>query len=340
MKIIFWATPTFSLPILESIIKANHEILAIVTQPDKRRGRGNKILGSPIKEKAKELGIKIFNPDSVRKDLEFQNDISKLPADLYVVVAYGQILPVEVLNIPPLGCWNIHASLLPKWRGAAPIQWSLLSGDKTTGVTIMAMEKGLDTGPILLQEEIKIDLNDNAKSLSSKLSNLSSKLINISLNKIGDVGIGNETERYKKLNLMSQESIPRSVQYARPFTKEDMLINWEDSAIHIHRKIMGLYPYAYTYWKGKRLKILNSIPYDEYYLQYLSEFDVTNVTDQNEKHIPGEISNVLNGIGLIVAAKDSQLFINKVKLEGKSESEKSVLIQQLFPNVGDYFTYK
>ncbi len=178
MKVLFWGTPEFSIPCLNAIHESTHQLVGVVTQPDKRRGRGNKISSSPVKIRANELGIKnIYTPQNIKVEQEIKDEITKLNADIYVVVAFGQILPVDVLGEPKYGCWNCHASLLPRWRGAAPIQWSLLSGDQKTGVGIMLMEKGLDTGPVLDWKKIKITLTDNHEILSEKLSLISSELL-------------------------------------------------------------------------------------------------------------------------------------------------------------------
>ena len=169
MKIVFWGTPQFSIESLNRIYNSEHNILAVVTQPDRKRARGNKLEPSPIKKRAKELGIKIFTPNNIKTDIEIKNELIKLKADIYIVIAFGQILPEDILETPSYGSWNAHASLLPMWRGAAPIQRSILNGDSETGVGIMYMEKGLDTGPILVQDKISIDPNNNFEYISSKL---------------------------------------------------------------------------------------------------------------------------------------------------------------------------
>ena len=184
MNIIFWGTPEFCIPIFEAIRNSSHNIIAVVTQPDKKRGRGKDLSFSPIKQKAIELNIPIFTPERIRSDEATRKSLEELDADLYVVVAFGQILPKEILNLPKYGCWNIHASLLPKWRGAAPIQWAVVNGDIQTGVCIIKMDEGLDTGPVLIEESIDIGCLDNSNIVKEKLSNLSSKQIIIALNSI------------------------------------------------------------------------------------------------------------------------------------------------------------
>ena len=161
MRILFWGTPEYSLASLEILIKSKHEVIAVVSQPDKKRSRGNKLTSSPVKSFAQQESIKIYTPEKIRNNIHFINELKSLSCDLFIVIAYGKILPKKILEIPKFGCWNAHASLLPRWRGAAPIQWALMKGDEFTGVGIMKMNEGLDTGDLLLEEKIKIDNNDN-----------------------------------------------------------------------------------------------------------------------------------------------------------------------------------
>ena len=251
MNIIFWGTPEFCIPIFEAIRNSSHNIIAVVTQPDKKRGRGKDLSFSPIKQKAIELNIPIFTPERIRSDETTRQSLEDLDADLYVVVAFGQILPKEILNLPRYGCWNIHASLLPKWRGAAPIQWAVVNGDKQTGVCIIKMDEGLDTGAVLLEESIDIGCLDNSDIVKEKLSNLSSKQIIIALNNIQKCK--NNGEPIESIGLISQENIDREKTYARLINKDDYLINWHETSIKIHQKVLGLYPNCYTYILDKRI---------------------------------------------------------------------------------------
>ena len=170
MKIVFWGTPEYSLKSLEVINNSNHELVAVITQPDKKRSRGNKLIPSPVKQYAIKNNILVISPNQIKNNKDFINQLKELMPDIFIVIAYGKILSKEILNIPKYGCWNAHASLLPRWRGAAPIQRALLSGDKHTGVGIMKMNEGLDTGDILIEEKIIIDNNDNLQTLKDKLS--------------------------------------------------------------------------------------------------------------------------------------------------------------------------
>jgi methionyl-tRNA formyltransferase len=177
MKIVFWGTPAYAVPSLNALVEAGPHVLAVVSQPDRRRGRGRSLQPSAVKQRALELNLPVFTPERIRREPEIQAALAQLGADLYVVVAFGQILPETVLAQPPLGCWNGHGSLLPRWRGAAPIQWSLIEGDEQTGVGIMAMEIGLDTGPVLLEDRLSIGVLENAQTLSTRLSALTASLL-------------------------------------------------------------------------------------------------------------------------------------------------------------------
>ncbi|MCP9809935.1 methionyl-tRNA formyltransferase, partial [Cyanobium sp. HWJ4-Hawea] len=176
MDVLFWGTPAYAVASLDALAAAGHRICGVVSQPDRRRGRGKDLVASPVKARALSLGIPVFTPERIRTDLDCQRQLAELGAAISVVVAFGQILPPEVLAQPPLGCWNGHGSLLPRWRGAAPIQWSLLEGDQQTGVGIMAMEAGLDTGPVLLERAIPIGLLQNAHELAAQLAELTGQL--------------------------------------------------------------------------------------------------------------------------------------------------------------------
>ena len=177
MRLLYWGTPAYAVPTLSALHAAGHTIVGVVTQPDRRRGRGKQLVPSPVKQRAIELGCPVFTPERIRRDADCQQQLADLTPDASVVVAFGQILPVEVLQQPPLGCWNGHGSLLPRWRGAGPIQWSLLEGDQETGVGVMAMEEGLDTGPVLLERNLPIGLLDNAQQVGERLSTLTAELM-------------------------------------------------------------------------------------------------------------------------------------------------------------------
>ena len=177
MKIVFMGTPDFAVPTLEALYQSRHEVAAVVTQPDKPKGRGKAMAMPPVKEKALEYGIPVYQPVRVRKDEAFFEELTKIQPDVIVVIAFGQILPERILNLPKYGCINIHASLLPKYRGAAPIQWAVIDGEKESGVTTMMMDVGLDTGDMLEQKAIPLDEKETGGSLFDKLSALGGSMI-------------------------------------------------------------------------------------------------------------------------------------------------------------------
>jgi methionyl-tRNA formyltransferase len=248
MKIVYMGTPDFAVGALERLIEDGHEVALVVTNPDKPKGRSGKMVFSPVKECAVAHNIEVMQPTKVRLP-EYVDKLKEYNADVFVVCAFGQILSKEILDMPRLGCINIHASLLPKYRGAAPIQWSILNGDEKTGVTIMQMDEGLDTGNMIIQKEIEIAPDETGESLFDKLSMLGADMISEVLAKepSGD--------RY--------ESTPQGEGdgfYARMLTKEDGLIDWEKPGKEIGNYIRGLYswPGAYTFLDGVRTKVLKA----------------------------------------------------------------------------------
>ena len=340
MKILFWGTPAYAVPTLQALHAAGHAIVGVVTQPDRRRGRGKQLMPSAVKAAALEIDIPVFTPERIRQDLACQQQLASLNADLYVVVAFGQILPQSVLDQAPLGCWNGHGSLLPRWRGAGPIQWCLLEGDRETGVGVMAMEAGLDTGPVLLERKLTIGLRDNANTLGQRLSELTAGLMVEAMPLIEAAGPGSEADRLAKLGVVRQgdDSV-----YARMLGKEDFLINWEQSALSIHRKVMGLFPGAATRWKGKRLKVTETEPLIRRLADQLSPEAATLADqwgldpDQDAKPLtrPGQILAVAPEHGLIVATQGCPVLIREAQLEGKARATGRQLIQQLQAVEGD-----
>ena len=327
MRIIFWGTPEYSLESLDVLIKSKHELIAVVSQPDKKRSRGNKLIPSPIKSFAEKEAIKIYTPEKIRDNINFINELKSLSCDLFIVIAYGKILPKEILEIPKFGCWNAHASLLPRWRGAAPIQWSLMKGDKFTGVGIMKMNEGLDTGDILLEEKIKIDYNDNLNTLTEKLSILSGKLLLNATFLLEDSINKNTIPKLTKQNTFGRETT-----YARMIEKSDYKIDWSNEAIEISRKIKALYPRANTTFRGKNLKIIK--------IKVLSIEEINNEKYHFMRSYskPGIILAVIENEGIIISTKTDPIILLEAKLEGKNISRKKQLIQQLKPSVGEYLS--
>ena len=248
MRVIFAGTPEFAASALQSLLAAGHEIVLALTQPDRAGGRGMKLLTPPVKQAALAAGLTVLQPHTL-KDPAVHKLLSDSKPDVMVVAAYGLILPQAVLDIPLLGAVNIHASLLPRWRGAAPIQRALLAGDSQTGITIMRMEAGLDTGPVLLQEAFDISECDTAQSLHDRLAELGARMVVLAL----------ETLR----NTQPSPQPEQGVTYAQKLTKAEARINWNMSAGVISRSIRAYFPFpgAYSNLKGTELKLWSAVPH-------------------------------------------------------------------------------
>lgn len=287
MKVIFMGTPDFSVPCLEALIKTE-EVVGVFTQPDKPKGRGYELTPPPVKVCAENNGIPVFQPTSMRNG-ETLEIINTLNAELIIVVAFGKILPKEVLESVKYGCINIHASLLPKLRGAAPIQWSIINGEKETGVTSMQMNEGLDTGDMLVKKAVSITENMNAGELHDKLSVLGSEVLLETLDKL------------KKGELNPQKQDDSLSNYASMLSKELCPIDFSDSAKNVHNKIRGLspWPVATTKLFGKTLKVHES---------RLSE-KRTNAT-------AGEVVSTENGI-MVACGDGKTITLTEIQLEGK-----------------------
>ena len=327
MRLLYWGTPAYAVPTLSALHAAGHTIVGVVTQPDRRRGRGKQVVPSPVKQRAIELGCPVFTPERIRRDADCQQQLAALTPDASVVVAFGQILPVEVLQQPPLGCWNGHGSLLPRWRGAGPIQWSLLEGDQETGVGVMAMEEGLDTGPVLLERNLPIGLLDNAQQVAARLSTLTAELMVEAMPLIEAAGPGPEPERLERLGVRAQGP---DHSYARMLNKADYVIDWSASALTIHRQVMGLYPGVQTSWNGKRLKVLATEPLIER-LQYQLTPEAAGLVNRwpTGAHKPGMVLAAVQHLGLVVSTAGCPLLIREAQLEGKARSSGQTLVQQL-----------
>ena len=244
LNIIFMGTPDFAKESLKCLVEAKHNILAVVTNPDKPQGRGMKMVASPVKQYALENGLEIYQPEKVKNNTEFIEKMKALKPDVICVVAYGKILPQELLDIPKLGCINVHGSLLPKYRGAAPIQWAVLNGDKTTGITTMYMDSGMDTGDMILKQEVEIGEDETTGELWERLSKIGGDLL------------------VKTLKEIENKTAPR-IKQGDDFTMAPMLdksmakIDWENkTALEIKNLVRGLNPImgAYTFLNGKKIK--------------------------------------------------------------------------------------
>ncbi len=291
MKIIYMGTPDFAVAPLEAILKAGHEVTAVVTQPDRQKGRGREVQYSPVKECALSYGIPVLQPLKI-KEKDAVEELRKYPADIFVVAAFGQLLSEEILNMPRLGCINIHASLLPAYRGAAPIQWCVINGEEKTGVTIMQMAKGMDTGDILLQKEVVLDEKETGGSLFDRLMETGAELIVEVLPKIE---AGELTPVVQKEELAT---------YAGKITKDMGNIDFAKSAVTIERLIRGLNPWpsAFTHYKGKILKIW--------------EADVVSECANAENPVPGTVI-AMDKESFTLATGEGALRIRSLQPEGR-----------------------
>ena len=304
LKVLFMGTPDFAQESLKSIYDAGFEIIGVVTNPDKPKGRGMKLAYSPVKEYALEKNLKIYQPIKIKNNTEFLDEIKTLAPDVICVVAYGKILPKEILEIPKLGCINVHGSLLPKYRGAAPIQWAVLNGDKTTGITTMYMNEGMDTGDMILKKEIEIGPDETTGDLWQKLSKIGGEIL------------------VKTLKLIEEGKAPREKQpeefsLAPMLNKEMALIDWENSDINkIHNLIRGLNPImgAYSYIDGKKIKFWKSkVLTKEEFFSYKTEFEEYEAKFNNL--VPGTILIADDKDGLYIKANGGVLKILEIQGE-------------------------
>ncbi len=293
MKLVYMGTPDFAVPPLTALVEAGHEVAAVVTQPDRPKGRGKTVLMTPVKEKALSYGIPVYQPARVKKDEEFLKTLREINPDAIVVAAFGQILPKEILELPKYGCVNIHASLLPKYRGAAPIQWAVIDGEKESGITTMMMDVGLDTGDMLDRTVIPLAEDETGGSLFEKLSRAGGPLI------------------LKTLEALENGTAVRTKQPEEGATYAGMLdkslgnIDWTQSAAKIERLIRGLNPWpsAYTSYKGKTMKLW-----------------AADVLEGTFEGVPGEIIKVEKE-HFLVRTGDGALAVKELQLEGKKRMD-------------------
>jgi len=322
MKIIFFGTPDFAVPTLKQLLNTSsilqgrgytNEILGVVTQPDRRRGRGSQLSPSPIKTLALEHQLPVWQPEKIKKDGAAIEQLKAMNADVFVVIAYGQILSQEILNLPRLGCINVHGSLLPKYRGSAPIQWCLYNGEKVTGITTMMMDAGMDTGAMLLKQSIEINLETNAPELAIDLANLGADLLLETLE-----------------NLSTITPIPQDTEaatYAPLIKKENHVLDWQRRAIDLHNQIRGFAPHCYTTYQGQPLKIITSLPLAPEYsphlspenqsLQYNVQKFLTNNNSNNSDSPPGTIIALPKNLGIVMQTGSGLLLLTKVQPPGK-----------------------
>ncbi len=323
MKIIFMGTPDFAKESLEAVYNSGNEISAVVTNPDKPKGRGMKMTVSPVKEFALEKNLKIFQPLRVRKNEEFIAEIKKLQPDLLCVVAYGKILPKELLDIPKYGAINVHGSLLPQYRGAAPIQWAVLNGDKKTGITTMFMDEGMDTGDMILKEETEIGDNETTGELWERLSKIGSKLLVETINKIDCV----KNKENKTLDEIKEEIGAEkqggNYSLAPMLNKEMAKIDWQKKGVEIKNLVRGLNPImgAYCFLENKKIKLWKVQVWNlEELEQKFSE--ITEYMPRMEKVEPGTVLFADKKKGLFVKTIDGVLEI--LELQGENAKKMDV----------------
>lgn len=307
MKIVFMGTPDFAVGALEALIKAGHEITAVVTQPDKPKGRSKELQFPPVKECAVRHGIPVFQPKKI-KTPENIEELKKYPADIYIVAAFGQLLSQEILDIPEFGCLNIHASLLPKYRGASPIQRVIIDGEKKTGVTIMQMNAGLDTGDMLYKKEVDISDEDTFETLHDKLMIVGGEAVTEAL----DLLEGGELVPEKQDDSLSC--------YASLIKKEMGELDFDSkTAEELDRLVRGMNPWpsAYTYFRRKQLKIWKAKP-------------VGNSTQAE----PGCVAGVTKDF-IEVSAKEGTLLIYELQLEGKKRMSTHDFLLGIKPEIGE-----
>ncbi len=309
MRIVFFGTPQFAVPSLEALIAhPDFEVAAVVTQPDKRRGRGKQVMPSPIKQVAIATDIPVWQPKRIKKDTETLEKLAALNADAFVVVAYGQILSTQILEMPRLGCVNAHGSLLPQYRGAAPIQWCLYHGETETGIDTMQMDAGMDTGPKLLEGKRPIGLLDNALDLAKDLALISADLLPATLKQL-DAG-----------TLKPQPQNEDAATYAPLIKKEDYQLDWHKSAIALHNQVRGFYPNCVTQFREKDLKVEATIPLgDSDWAQLPEIFQPlrSQLTPLPTDSTPGTVLAIVKNFGPIIQTGDGLLLLYTVKPSGK-----------------------
>ena len=325
MRIVFMGTPDFSVPALKALVEVGHQVIAVVTQPDKPKGRGKEVQMTPVKIQAMEYGIPVYQPAKVR-EASFVEVLKGMEADVYVVIAFGQILPKAVLELPKYGCINIHASLLPKYRGAAPIQWCVIDGERETGITTMMMDVGLDTGDMLEKAVIPIEEKETGGSLHDKLSMAGGDLILSTLKKL------------EEGTLVRTPQTDEGTCYAKMLTKSLGDIDWNQGAVSIERLIRGLNPWpsAYTMWNGKTIKIWAAdVIAGREAADFLSESGVPAETGT----APGTVV-CSDKRGLVVCTGGGLLSIRELQMEGKKRMDTPAFLRGYPIPAGDVFVKK
>lgn len=312
MRLVFLGTPEFAVPTLKRLLTdPAFTVLAVVTQPDKRRGRGKQVLPSPVKQVAEAAGCPVWQPRRIKRDAPTLAALAALQADAFVVVAYGQILSPQILAMPRLGCINGHGSLLPAYRGAAPIQWSIVNGDTETGMTTMLMDAGMDTGAMLLRSTLPIQLLDNFFDIAAALADQCADLLVDTLLALAAGTLTPEPQNQDQAT------------YAPLIQKQDYDLDWSQPAIALHNRVRGFYPNCGTQFRGTPLKVMATAPLGEAYWTQLPEdlvrhrLLITALEAESTTVQPGTIVALLKGQGPVVATGDGLLLLRQVKPTGK-----------------------
>ena len=295
MRVVFMGTPDFAVGTLKALIEAGHDVAAVVTQPDKPKGRGKELLMTPVKAEAVKAGIPVYQPEKIRKNEEFLSELKKINPDVIVVVAFGQLLPVSVLELPKYGCVNVHASLLPMYRGAAPLQWVIINGEKVSGVTTMQMDKGLDTGDMLLKEEVAIEPKETYETYHDKLSVVGAGLLIKTLEGLEAGTITPVRQEGDTCYASMTDKSLGNLDFTRPATELERLMRGLDPA-----------PAAYTFIDGKMLKLFGADVVDED--KEYDEQECGRITDISKNSF-----DITTGVG--------RLRVREVQLEGKKRMD-------------------
>ena len=292
LRVVFMGTPAFAVLALDALSDAGCEIVGVYTQPDRRAGRGRRLAASPVKQTAIERGLAVFQPSSLRRDADAREHIASLAPDIIVVVAYGLFLPAETLAVPPLGALNIHPSLLPKHRGPSPVASAILQGDDTTGVTLMQLDEGMDSGPIIAQRETPIGTEETAETLTSRLFEMGADLLTDTLLqwRAGEIAAAPQVEADATITSL--------------LSRQDGAIDWTRSADYIERQVRAYHPWpgTFTHWNGRQLKVHSA-----------------TAVNTDDGGAPGMVVELPQGVG--VATGEGTLLLRRVQIEGRQAQD-------------------
>lgn len=292
LRVVFMGTPAFAIPALDALSDASCEIVGVYTQPDRRAGRGRRLAASPVKQAAIERGLPVFQPASLRRDAESREHIASLKPDVIVVVAYGLFLPAKTLAIPPLGALNIHPSLLPKYRGPSPVASAILQGNTTSGVTLMLLDEGMDSGPIIAQRETPIGTEETAETLTARLFEMGARLLVDTL------------RQWRAGEMAATPQVEADATITSLLSRQDGAIDWTRSADYIARQVRAFHPWpgTFTHWNGRQLKVHSA-----------------TVVDTDASGAPGTVVELPQGVG--VATSDGALLLRRVQMEGRQAQD-------------------